>query len=193
MDDRELSPNESVCPYCGVGCALQYDPRSGKALGRHGAVNTRGELCPKGVAAFEPVDHEDRLAAPLVREDGELRETTWADALGRIEDAFLEIRDRYGPDAAFFFASSKCTNEGNYLLQRLVRLYGTNNVDNCARLCHSSTVAALSERFGSGAATNTFGDLRGSDCFLVTGDELDPTSKIPEYKHSAVRVGPADG
>ncbi|MFB6129355.1 MAG: molybdopterin-dependent oxidoreductase, partial [Salinigranum sp.] len=139
--EREFHTAESVCPFCGVGCSIGYNPRTGKAIGHHGAVNRSGEVCPKGVAAFDVVDHDDRLTRPLVREAGTLREATWEEAFSRIEAAFGEIVDRRGPDALFFFASSTCTNEENYVLQKLVRALGTNNVDNCARLCHSSTVA----------------------------------------------------
>ncbi|WP_255195482.1 formate dehydrogenase subunit alpha [Halorarius litoreus] len=169
MSERTNEPRESVCPFCGVGCGLTYDAERGKGVGWRGAVNTRGELCPKGVAAFEHVDHADRLRTPLIREDGALREATWDEALDRIETAFGEAIARHGPDAAFFFASSKCTNEANYVVQKLARALGTNNVDNCARLCHASTVAAMAERFGAGAMTNSLRDLTEADVFLVAG------------------------
>lgn len=74
-----------------------------------------------------------------------------------------------GPDAVAFFASSSCTNEANYELQKVARVLGTNNVDNCARLCHASTVAAMQDRFGAGAMTNSLDDLNEADAFLVTG------------------------
>ncbi|WP_277556012.1 formate dehydrogenase subunit alpha [Halobaculum limi] len=168
-DDRPFSPAESVCPFCGVGCGLQYDPASGAARGWNGPVNTRGELCPKGVAAFDVVDHPDRVTTPLVREDGRLVEASWEAALDRIDAEFAEVVDAHGPEALAFFASSNCTNEENYVLQKLARLLGTNTVDNCARLCHSSTVAAMADRFGAGAMTNSLEDLTEADVFLVVG------------------------
>ncbi|MFC7068539.1 formate dehydrogenase subunit alpha [Halobaculum lipolyticum] len=168
-EDRSFEPAESVCPFCGVGCGIRYDPATGAARGWAGPVNTKGEVCPKGVAAWDAVDHPDRLTAPLVREDGALVEATWDEALARVSDAFARVRRDHGPDAVSFFASSNCTNEENYVLQKAARLFGTNNVDNCARLCHASTVAAMADRFGVGATTNSFDDLTETDVFLVVG------------------------
>ncbi|SFR63262.1 formate dehydrogenase subunit alpha [Halogeometricum limi] len=189
--ERVFEARESICPFCGVGCGLSYDPKSGKATGWRAPVNTRGELCPKGVAAFDVVDHPDRLTAPLVRDGDGLREATWEEAFERIETAFGEIRDRDGPDALFFFASSNCTNEENYVFQKLARLLGTNNVDNCARLCHSSTVAAMQERFGAGAMTNSLVDLTEADAYFVVG--ANPAENHPiifqSYLAPAIRDG----
>ncbi|MEF8908225.1 MAG: molybdopterin-dependent oxidoreductase, partial [Haloarculaceae archaeon] len=102
-----------------------------------------------------------------------------------------DIVDEHGADALAFFASSNCTNEENYLFQKLARVLGTNNVDNCARLCHSSTVAAMSERFGVGAMTNTLEDLTEADCYLVTG--ANPAEQHPiifrSYLLPAIREG----
>jgi formate dehydrogenase major subunit len=167
--DRNFRPAESICPFCGVGCGIEYDERNSKATGWKGPVNRKGEVCPKGVAAFDQVGHEERLTGPLVREDGELVAATWDEAFDRIEREFGRILDEYGPQALYFFASSNCTNEENYLLQKVARTLGTNNVDNCARLCHSSTVAAMGARFGAGAMTNSLDDLTEADVFLVTG------------------------
>ena len=169
MVDRNPEPNESVCPYCGVGCGIEYDPDAGGATGWKGPVNARGEICPKGAAAWEIVEHDDRLIRPQVRRDGDLVSVSWAAAFDRIESDFGRILSEAGPDAVGFFASSNCTNEENYVLQKLARAIGTNNVDNCARLCHSSTVAAMDERFGAGAMTNTLEDLREADVYLVAG------------------------
>ncbi|SDM54771.1 formate dehydrogenase major subunit [Halogranum gelatinilyticum] len=187
------TPRESVCPFCGVGCGIQYNPTNGKAVGWHGAVNTRGEVCPKGVAAFDVVGHEDRLTRPLVRgDDGQLHEATWDEALLRVETAFGEIVAEHGPDALAFFASSNCTNEENYVFQKLARLLGTNNVDNCARLCHASTVAAMSDRLGAGAMTNSLTDLRDhADCFLVVG--ANPAEQHPIVFRSYVLPALARG
>jgi formate dehydrogenase alpha subunit len=193
MVDRTSEPksSESICPFCGVGCGIEYNPKSGKTTGWKGPVNTRGEVCPKGAAAWEIVDHEDRLTRPLVREDGDLVATSWETALDRIESSFSRILDEAGPDALGFFASSNCTNEENYVLQKLARALGTNNVDNCARLCHSSTVAAMGERFGAGAMTNSLDDLREADVYLVAG--ANPAEQHPiifrSYLLPAIRDG----
>lgn len=177
MVDRRPESNESICPYCGVGCGIKYNPKSGKATGWKGPVNTRGEVCPKGAAAWEVVDNDERLTQPRVREHGELVPVSWDAALDRIESEFSRIVSESGPDAVSFFASSNCTNEENYVLQKLARAIGTNNVDNCARLCHSSTVAAMGDRFGAGAMTNTLEDLREADVYLICG--ANPAAQHP--------------
>ncbi|MDS0223531.1 formate dehydrogenase subunit alpha [Haloarcula sp. S1AR25-5A] len=191
-DNQDQNPRAAptVCPYCGVGCTIEY-AGNGKATGTAGPVNTSGEVCPKGVAAFDMVAHEDRLTEPLVREGGRFVTAPWETALTRVADALGEIIDHHGPDAVEFFASSNCTNEENYVFQKLARMLGTNNVDNCARLCHSSTVAAMSERLGAGAMTNTLDDLSETDCLLVTG--ANPAEQHPvifrSYVLPAIRNG----
>ncbi|MDR5673393.1 Anaerobic dehydrogenase [Halalkaliarchaeum sp. AArc-CO] len=189
--DRNFRAQKSVCPFCGVGCGVEYSEKSGKGTGWKGPVNTKGEMCPKGAAAFDFVDHEDRLTQPLVREDGELVPASWEEALGRVESELGGIVDEYGADAIGFFASSNATNEENYVYQKLARMLGTNNVDNCARLCHSSTVAAMSERFGAGAMTNTLDDLTEADVYLVAG--ANPAEQHPvafrSYFLPAIRDG----
>ena len=189
--DRTVEPRDSVCPFCGVGCTLSYADRTGGATGTPGPINTDGEICPKGAAAFDAVTHDDRLTRPQVRTDDGLVGTSWGEALDRVAARIGGIVAEHGPDAVGFFASSNCTNEENYALQKLARILGTNNVDNCARLCHSSTVAAMQERFGAGAMTNTLEDLGEADAFLVTG--ANPAEQHPvafrSYLLPAIRDG----
>ena len=189
--DRSVEARDSVCPFCGVGCTLSYTDRTGGATGAPGPINTDGEICPKGAAAFDVVTHDDRLTRPRFRTDEGVVDASWTAALDRVAARIGEIVAEHGPDAVGFFASSNCTNEENYALQKLARLLGTNNVDNCARLCHSSTVAAMGERFGAGAMTNTLEDLGEADAFLVTG--ANPAEQHPvafrSYLLPAVRDG----
>lgn len=172
MASERTEPAKTICPYCGVGCGVAVQQ------GADGDVTFRpwpdapvngGSVCIKGGAATEVVDNLERLDTPLVRVDGELRETTWADALDYVEEEYERIRAEHGPDGMGFFASSQVTNEANYLFQRLARSYGTNNIDNCARLCHSSTVVALSESLGRGAMTNSLEDLLEADVYWMQG------------------------
>lgn len=191
VEDRVFEARESICPFCGVGCGIEYAERSGKATGWEAPVNTRGEICPKGAAAFDQVVDDDRLTRPLVRENGHLVTASWEEALDRVEEGFRRAVDRGGPNAVSFFASSNCTNEENYLFQKTARLLGTNNVDNCARLCHSSTVAAMGERLGAGAMTNTLEDLGEADVFLVTG--ANPAEQHPIIFRSYLMPALKDG
>ena len=187
----ELEAKKSICPFCGVGCGLTYSEDSGQGTGWEGSVNTRGELCPKGVAGFEMLDADDRITQPMVRENGHLVTASWEEAFDRIEENFSEIVEEYGPKALGFFASSNCTNEENYLLQKIARKIGTNTIDNCARLCHASTVAAMGQQLNVGAMTNTTDDLGEADLFLVCG--ANPAEQHPVIFNSYLGAALRDG
>jgi len=163
----------TVCPYCGVGCGILLQVTDGQLTGTLPLKDhpvSRGKLCLKGWNAHQFVHHPDRLQQPLIRSGGTIREASWAEALDSVKQGFSRIRDQYGPASLAGLASAKCTNEENYLFQKLMRgVLGTNNVDHCARLCHSPTVVALSSAFGSAAMTNSIAELAGADCLLVFG------------------------
>jgi formate dehydrogenase major subunit len=135
MDGPSLVP--SVCPYCGVGCGFHIKVENGTAVGleymRDHPTN-EGALCPKGNAALDIVYHRERLLYPQRRVNGRFQRVAWDEALGLIADNFARIRSESGPDAIGFLSSAKCSNEENYLFQKLARMWGTNNVDHCARL-----------------------------------------------------------
>ncbi len=164
---------ETTCPYCGCGCGMVLGVRGGRIVQVRGDAAhpiNRGSLCVKGRFGLDFVGSEDRLTRPLVREDGELREAHWDEALDLVSRRLNEVRKEHGPDAVAGLSSAKCTNEENYLFQKFMRAaVGTNNVDHCARLCHASTVAGLARAFGSGAMTNSINELEDADCILVTG------------------------
>ncbi|PSP51485.1 formate dehydrogenase subunit alpha [Halobacteriales archaeon QH_1_68_42] len=167
-------PVKTICPYCGVGCGIKVNPGEEPGDMRFmpwgDAPVNEGRVCIKGGAATEVVDHEDRLTDPLIKEDGEFREASWAEAYDLVVGELERIREEYEPDAMGFFGSSKTMNEENYLLQKLARRYGTNNVDNCTRMCHASTVWALRTSLGAGAMTNSMADLReAADVFWIQG------------------------
>jgi NADP-reducing hydrogenase subunit HndD len=128
----------TICPYCGVGCTLELhiqDDLIYEVTSPFDSPVNRGNLCVKGRFGYDFVHSKDRLTQPLMRVDGELRPATWDEALGKVTSRLRAIRDQYGPDSIGFLASAKCTNEENYLLQKVARgVIGTNNVDHCARL-----------------------------------------------------------
>ena len=163
----------TTCPYCGTGCNFYLQVVEDKLIGVVPCKTdeiSRGQLCIKGYNAHAFVQHPDRLKTPLVREHGELRQVSWDDALDRLAKEIARIKEKYGPDSIAFLASAKCTNEENYLFQKLARAaVHTNNVDHCARLCHASTVTGLLYSFGSGAMTNTIPEFGDADLILVTG------------------------
>jgi len=165
----ELKKVETVCPFCGCGCPITLHIRNNKIVRVSGGYQGF-RLCVKGRFGFSFVHNEDRLTRPLVRKGKDFREATWEEALDLVAEKLLAIREKYGPQAIGALASAKCTNEENYLFQKMVRAaLGTNNVDHCARLCHSPSVAGLSLAFGSGAMTNSIEEITGAECILVTG------------------------
>ncbi len=182
MSTEEQDLTKTICPYCGVGCGIQV--RSGEEKGDMrfmpwgDAPVNEGRVCIKGGAATEVVNHEDRLTDPLIKEDGEFREASWEEAYSRIVEEMGDIRDQYDPHAMGFYGSSKTFNEENYLLQKLARRYGTNNIDNCTRMCHASTVWALRTSLGAGAMTNSMADLEEkADVLWIQG--ANPSEQHP--------------
>jgi len=165
--EREVS---SVCPYCGTGCRIMLGARGDTLVSARGDADSpvsRGRLCVKGrFGSFEFVTHPDRITAPLIRQGEDFREASWEEALALVVERLKGYR------GAVFggLSSAKVCNEDNYVFQKFVRaVMGTNNIDHCARLCHSSTVAGLRQSFGSGAMTNPADDLLDAEVILVTG------------------------
>lgn len=127
----------TICPYCGVGCGMYLVVDGGRAIGTEPWVRhpiSEGKLCIKGWRAHEFINHPDRLKSPLVRRDGVLEPVSWDEALDFAAERLSAIAGEYGPDAVGFLASAKCTNEENYLLQKLARVFGSPHIDHCARL-----------------------------------------------------------
>ena len=128
----------TICPYCGVGCTLNLHIKDDfvyKSTSPFDSPANRGNLCVKGRFGYDFIHSKERLTQPLVRRDGKLVLGSWDEAMELVVARLLEFRDKYGPDSIGFLVSAKCTNEENYLLQKVARgLIGTNNVDHCARL-----------------------------------------------------------
>ncbi len=159
----------TVCPYCGVGCNLYLGVRGDQIVSSRGdddGPTNHGSLCVKGRYGYKFVNHPDRLTTPLIRKDGEFVEASWDEAISLVADKLSQ----YPGDQTATFSSAKCTNEENYLIQKFSRaVLGTNNIDHCARLCHSPSVAGLAQSFGSGAMTNSIGEIAGIGCIFAIG------------------------
>mgnify|MGYP005848116951 CR=1 FL=1 len=165
----------TICPYCGCGCALNLVNIDGQVRGveahKRSPVN-QGKLCPKGNFSHEFINHPDRLQKPLIRKDDKLVEAEWSETLQLLAEK-LSLIKKIDPNAMAFLGSAKCTNEENYVFQKFARaVIGTNNIDNCANLCHGPSLAGLSLTFGSGAMTNSLEDLTESDCILLVGSNI---------------------
>ena len=193
VPDKTVS---SVCPYCGVGCQLTYHVKDNAIVrveGRKGPANEE-RLCVKGRFGFDYVAHPQRLTRPLIRKPGMkksadftmdpgdplgvFREATWDEALALAGGTLARIRDTHGKRALAGFGSAKGSNEEAYLFQKLVRTgFGSNNVDQCTRLCHASSVAALLEGIGSGAVSNPVMDVLDAEVIFIIG--ANPTVNHP--------------
>ncbi len=134
----EYQTVRTTCTYCGTGCGVLLEVLDGEVVGtlpqKDHPIN-EGKLCIKGWSAHEFIYADGRLTKPLIRKDGKLVEASWEEAVGLVAKKLLELKEKHGPDSLGCFSSAKCTNEENYLLQKIFRaVIGTNNVDHCARL-----------------------------------------------------------
>ncbi|MGH2343428.1 formate dehydrogenase subunit alpha [Segnochrobactraceae bacterium EtOH-i3] len=181
-------PDHSVvttCAYCGVGCTFKAEMQ-GDSLVRmvpwkDGKAN-RGHSCVKGRFAWGYAGHRDRILSPMIRDsiNEPWREVSWEEAIGFTARRFRDIAAAHGPEAVGAITSSRCTNEETYLVQKLIRAgFGVNNVDTCARVCHSPTGYGLKTAFGTSAGTQDFDSVMESDVILVIG--ANPTDGHPVF------------
>ena len=165
----------TTCAFCGVGCQFDAGIKGNRLVTMKPAANSpvnNGHSCVKGRFASAYVNHKERLTTPLIREsiDDKFRDASWEEAYAFIVDHWKQILEESGPDALGTITSSRSTNELNYLGSKLMRaVVGTNNVDNCARVCHSATVKGMMKVFGAGAGTNSLGDIDVTDLLLASG------------------------
>jgi formate dehydrogenase major subunit len=171
----------TVCTYCGVGCNLEVAVVNGKVKSiqaPYDAEVNQGHTCLKGRFAFSFYDHPDRIRTPMIRKNGVLEEASWDEAYDYIATKLTDIKAKHGPDSIAGISSARCTNEENYLMQKFIRaVIGTNNIDCCARVCHSPTALGMQRAFGTGAATNSVEDIKYTDCIMVIG--ANPTDAHP--------------
>lgn len=166
---------QTVCPYCGAGCGLYVAVDKGRAAGIEYMLDhpaSEGALCSKGNAALEILEHSERLRSPLMRSGDSWAQTSWDEALAKVAEGLERAIRECGPESIGILSSSKCTNEENYLIQKLARCLGTPNVDNCARLCHSPSVVGLNRALGAAGMTNPIADLANSKCIFIIGSNL---------------------
>jgi formate dehydrogenase alpha subunit len=180
---KDLRKVRTTCTYCGVGCQLDLNVnpatnRIVRVTSTVGCVPNDGNTCVKGRFGVRFVTSPERLTKPLIKENGAFREASWAEAISLAGRRLAEIRDTYGPEGIAFLSSSRCTNEENYLMQKAARAAGrTNNIDQCATTCHAPTVAGLATAFGSGAMTNSIGEIKDIETLFIIG--ANPTEAHP--------------
>jgi formate dehydrogenase major subunit len=190
LDELPFQKDEEVdrtvtttCAYCGVGCSLEVHVRNDEVIAIDPAErgpSNRGHTCVKGRFAHQYARAKDRLTRPLMREriTDDFREVSWDEALSFVARRMLELKAAHGPDALALISSSRCTNEENYVAMKLARAaLGTNNVDNCSRVCHSPTSLGLIQSLGESGGTNSFEDLDLTELLFITG--ANPTEGHP--------------
>ncbi len=176
---------QTTCAYCGVGCSFNAELRGDELVrmvpAKDGGAN-EGHSCVKGRFAWGYATHTDRVLTPLVREsiDEPWREASWEEAIGFAADRIRDIQSRHGVDSVGGITSSRCTNEEVFVVQKMVRAaFGTNNVDTCARVCHSPTGYGLKQTFGTSAGTQDFKSVQEADVIMVIG--ANPTDAHPVF------------
>ncbi|MEI8595545.1 formate dehydrogenase subunit alpha [Photobacterium sp. Hal280] len=169
---------KTVCPFCGVGCGINLKiDEHGKLTGvepQRTHPVSRGKLCEKGWSTAYAIRPDNRVTEPLKRIHDRFYPISWDEALSEISEAIRDIQAEHGPDAVGVISSARATNEDNYAAQKFARaVLKTNNIDHCARICHSPTVAGLKQTLGSGAMTNSTKDIFDTELIVVIG--ADPT------------------
>ncbi|MFW6148726.1 MAG: formate dehydrogenase subunit alpha [Atribacterota bacterium] len=169
----EFQKVHTICNYCGCGCGFDLNIKDGKVAkvtSNPVSIVNGINLCVKGRFGNDYIHRDDRLTTPLIRKGGKFEPASWEEALQLISNKFKKIKKDHGSDSLAVLSSAKCTNEENYLLMKFTRaVLGTNNIDHCARLCHSATVAGLAQSFGSGAMTNSIKEIAYASAIYLTG------------------------
>ena len=181
-------PEHSVittCAYCGVGCSFQAEMKGNEVVrmtpNKNGRAN-EGHACVKGRFAFGYATHKDRITTPMIRESIDLpwEKVSWNQATEFAADKLRKIQKQYGKGSIGAISSSRCTNEEVYLVQKMVRKgFGNNNIDTCARVCHSPTGFGLKTTLGESAGTQTFESVSKADVVIVMG--ANPTEAHPVF------------
>ncbi len=181
-------PEHSVvttCAYCGVGCSFKAEMKGNQVVNmvpdKNGYAN-HGHSCVKGRFAWGYATHKDRITTPMIRDkiSDPWKEVSWEEAVNYAAERLRDIQAKYGRDSVGGITSSRCTNEETYLVQKLVRAaFGNNNVDTCARVCHSPTGYGLKQTLGESAGTQTFDSVMQADVIMVIG--ANPTDGHPVF------------
>ena len=185
---------DTVCPFCGCGCTLHLEVKDNRIVRvkpGESPVNY-GTLCVRGCYGYDFVHSRERLTTPLIKVDGEFQETSWEEAISRVAAEFKRLKQKHGADSLAALGSSKCTNEENYLLQRLARVaLGTNNIDNGSRLYSAASRVGLGQSIGFPGTTNSFEELGKSEVIMVIG--ADPVISAPAVGYAIKRAARYNG
>ncbi|WP_404379197.1 formate dehydrogenase subunit alpha [Caenispirillum salinarum] len=177
-----IEMKRTVCTHCSVGCTVEAEVSNGVWIGQEPGNDSPfnlGAHCAKGASVREHAHGERRLKHPMKLEGGKWKRISWDEAINEVGDRLLAIREKSGPDSVYWLGSAKHSNEQAYLFRKFAAMWGTNNVDHQARICHSTTVAGVANTWGYGAMTNSYNDIHNSKAiFLIGGNpaEAHPVS-----------------
>ena len=188
LEDKSVLVNEpasnwtrTTCPYCGTGCEMRVGTNQNQIVSMKPLLKSpvsQGHLCVKGRYAFNFVHAADRITEPMIRNNDGWLQVTWDDAISFAAKRLQYLLEQYGPQSIGILGSARGTNEEAYLAQKFARtVIGTNNVDCCARVCHTPTAAAMKLMIGTGAATNSYNDIEKAETILICG--ANPTENHP--------------
>lgn len=167
-----IEVKRTICTHCSVGCGVYAEVQNGVWTGQEPAFDhpfNLGAHCAKGAAVREHGHGDRRLKYPMKLVDGEWKRLSWEQAIDEVGDKMLQVRQESGPDSVYWLGSAKFSNEQAYLFRKYAALWGTNNVDHQARICHSTTVAGVANTWGYGAMTNSFNDIHFSKSIILIG------------------------
>ncbi|MQY67619.1 MAG: formate dehydrogenase subunit alpha, partial [Dehalococcoidia bacterium] len=180
---------DTVCPFCGCGCILHLEVKDNQIVRvkpGESPVN-HGTLCVRGCYGYDFIQSPERLTDPLVKTEDDFQKASWEEATSQVAAEFKRLKEAYGADSLAVLGSSKCTNEENYLLQRLARaILGTNNIDNGNRLYGSASRVGLGQSIGFPGTTNSLEELENSAAIMVIG--ANPASSAPAVGYAIKRA-----
>ena len=168
----KVEVKRTVCSHCSVGCGIYAEVNNGVWIGQEPAFDhpfNNGAHCAKGASVREFGMGERRLKYPMKLVGGKWQRVSWDEAINEIGDKMLQVRESSGPDSVYWLGSAKYSNEQAYLFRKFAALWGSNNVDHQARICHSTTVAGVANTWGYGAMTNSFNDIHNSKAVILIG------------------------
>ena len=182
--ERKIEVRRTVCTHCSVGCALDAVVENGVWLRQEPVFDSplnMGAHCAKGASVREHGHGDHRLKTPMKLVNGKYQRISWQQALDEVSAKLLAMRKASGPDSVFWVGSSKHNNEQSYLMRKFVSMFGSNNTDHQARICHSTTVSGVANTWGYGAMTNSYNDMQNTKCALYIGSnaaEAHPVSMV---------------
>ncbi|MCA2999347.1 MAG: formate dehydrogenase subunit alpha [Rhodocyclaceae bacterium] len=182
--DGKMEIKRTVCTHCSVGCAVDAVVQNGVWVRQEPVFDSPlnlGAHCAKGASVREHGHGEHRLKYPMKLVNGKYQKISWDQAMSELTEKFLALRKSSGPDSVYWVGSSKHNNEQAYLMRKFVSMFGTNNTDHQARICHSTTVAGVANTWGYGAMTNSYNDMQNAKCAMYIGSnaaEAHPVSML---------------